>query len=460
MRKKKIWLAWLSVVVLLSLILGVILIGGTGDKSLYLIGQMTGGHAQFGLQCSSCHAKPFSGKEGLQKACLDCHAKELKEADDSHPKSKFTDPRNADRVAKLDARYCVACHVEHKPETSYVMGVTLPPDFCVTCHYDIAEDRPSHKGLEFNTCQSAGCHNFHDNRALYEDFLLKHAADKQMLQSQLLLVRNYKAKYRLDQKAGLSADIKPILAGREDVPVGLKQRIKVPANWHKTVHARAGVNCLKCHKATLSTKDWVDKPQHDVCKHCHKQEHATFLQGKHGIRLGLKLSPMTPAKARISMKKKALHKDLNCNSCHKAHQRNTRYAAVDACLACHDSRHVNNYKKSPHFNLWKKELAEIGRPGTGVSCASCHMPRRKYISAGNDYVWVDHNQNANLRPNEKMIREVCMNCHGLGFSIDSLASEQLIHSNFNGKPEESVKSIEWAKKRVKQKKKEKNNVQK
>ena len=29
--------------------------------------------------------------------------------------------------------------------------------------------------MGFETCASAGCHNFHDNRALYEDFLIKHA---------------------------------------------------------------------------------------------------------------------------------------------------------------------------------------------------------------------------------------------------------------------------------------------
>ena len=59
---------------------------------------------------------------------------------------------------------------------------------------------------------------------------------------------------------------------------------------------------------------------------------------------------------------------------------------------------------------------------------------------------VQHNQNANLVPNEKMIRPVCMQCHGLGFSIDSLADKQLIENNFQGKPGIHIQSLDMAKK--------------
>ena len=38
---------------------------------------------------------------------------------------------------------------------------------------------------------------------------------------------------------------------------------------------------------------------------------------------------------------------------------------------------------------------------------------------------VQHNQNDGLQPNEKMIRPVCMSCHGLGFSIDALAGKKV-----------------------------------
>ena len=41
-------------------------------------------------------------------------------------------------------------------------------------------------------------------------------------------------------------------------------------------------------------------------------------------------------------------------------------------------------------------------PQSGVSCATCHLPRIE----GDQGVWVNHDQNANLRPNETMAREV------------------------------------------------------
>ena len=33
-----------------------------------------------------------------------------------------------------------------------------------------------------------------------------------------------------------------------------------------------------------------------------------------------------------------------------------------------------------------------------------------------------------------MIRSVCMNCHGYGFSLDALSDVELIANNFMGKP--------------------------
>lgn len=457
MQIKKLWLIWFGLLVLISLVLTFILINENSNKRIFLIGKLTSGHSQFGLLCSQCHAKPFANKNDLQNACMGCHEKELKLADDSHPRSKFTDPRNAERVAKLDARYCVTCHVEHKPYSTYALGVTLPTDFCVICHYDIAEDRRSHKGLAFSTCQSAGCHNFHDNRALYEDFLVKHGNDKAMAISQVLPQRDFLQVYRQFVVQTKQSKFKAIKKGQEDLPQKLHKSNLIPAQWHKTVHAKAGINCMRCHHSTQNKQSWQVKPNYQVCQQCHKREYSSFLQGKHGIRLALHLSPLTPAMSGLKMHARAVHKQLNCNSCHKAHNRDTAYAAVEACLSCHASNHVNAYKKSPHFQLWLKQQSGLGKRNSGVSCASCHMPRMIMTIQGQTYVWVEHNQNSNLRPNEKMIRTVCLNCHGLRFSINSLASIRLINNNFNGRPQKKVKSIQWSQMRVKGKRYDGNN---
>jgi formate-dependent nitrite reductase cytochrome c552 subunit len=94
--------------------------------------------------------------------------------------------------------------------------------------------------------------------------------------------------------------------------------------------------------------------------------------------------------------------------------------------------------------LWEAEAVGGGTPGSGVSCATCHLPREIHRVSGQDIVRVQHNQNDNLRPNEKMIRSVCMNCHGLRFSIDALADAALVESNFNGTPSRHIPSIDMA----------------
>jgi hypothetical protein len=75
------------------------------NKGMFLFAKTTNGHYQIQLTCSACHT-PFQGVK--QEACLDCHGEALKAAEDSHPKSKFTDPRNADKLAILDAMRCMA----------------------------------------------------------------------------------------------------------------------------------------------------------------------------------------------------------------------------------------------------------------------------------------------------------------------------------------------------------------
>jgi hypothetical protein len=125
---------------------------------------------------------------------------------------------------------------------------------------------------------------------------------------------------------------------------------------------------------------------------------------------------------------------------------------VEACVACHRDGHTAAYEKSPHAALWKKELAGELPPGAGVSCASCHLPRDEYRepNSGARRVLVQHNQSDNLRPSEKMIRPVCMSCHGLGYSIDALADAKLVGNNFAGRPAAHVKSLDMVAQRVKE----------
>ena len=161
---------------------------------------------------------------------------------------------------------------------------------------------------------------------------------------------------------------------------------------------------------------------------------------------------MTPSQASsdLNFHEHSKHEELGCNTCHSAHGFDRQVAAVDSCLNCHADQHSLAFESSPHGQLWGKFVNKEIDFNQSVTCATCHMPRLSSKDNGEMVVRVEHNQNWNLRPNEKMIRPVCMQCHSLAFSIDALADPELIKNNFNGKPEVHIESMDWALKRESQ----------
>jgi len=434
-----LWSSWIVVTLILSVYLTNSLLGQ--DKSVFLPSETTHGHYQIEMACDVCHTS-FDGVK--QEACLDCHAAELELANDSHGEGKFADPRNASMLELIDAQKCITCHVEHRPDMTDTMGVTVPQDYCIYCHEEIAQDRPSHEGMPFKECRDA-CHNYHDNTALYEDFLLKNLHQPDTLDNPVTIGRNFMDVYRINPKD----PVKPLTLTDQDAPTGVD--LEKGKDWIDSSHANAGVNCMGCHRLEPSgtgNQVWTDKPDHRACEACHDLEVAGFLAGRHGMRLAIDLSPMTTDIARQPMKSDA-HKDLNCMSCHKAHKFSTdsRYTAVESCLKCHADDHSRAYKASLHFRLWNEELK--GQTKAGVSCATCHLPREVIEKGGIKRIVVQHNQNLNLRPNQKMIRSVCINCHGLGFSLDALVDAELVRHNFSEPPSIHIESLEMAEKRLK-----------
>lgn len=397
-----------------------------GEQRAFLMpGQMTHGHYQIELACEQCHT-PDS--DDMQQACLGCHGEALDQADDSHPPRKFRDPRNAELVLRIDARLCVTCHAEHQPDATLALGLTQPLDFCVHCHRDVGAERPTHVGLGFETCQSDGCHNFHDNRALNEDFLGAHVQEPPLLGSAAVWPLTL-------ADAGV--------APAPDAPAQHRSGGQVEAEWSKSAHALAGVNCSDCHDGEGSEFDL--NPDRQVCARCHPFQVSSFEGGKHGMRLAVGLSPMTPRAARLPMRPDAVDRQLSCVSCHGAHRFDRGEAAVEACLGCHADAHSLAYRGSAHERLWAAEQRGDGADGTGVSCATCHLPRTKQSPLGGTHA--QHNQNANLGPPEKMVRSVCMHCHGLEFTLSALLEPALIERNFDRPPQLGVQSLQWVRDR-------------
>jgi hypothetical protein len=449
--RRILWGLWLLATIGLAAWLANTMLTDTADKRVFMPGEMTAGHHQLQQACAVCHGDPLGGGEVLQQACIDCHGDVRRKPFDSHPASKFRDPRNADRLGNIDALHCVSCHSEHRPEITRKNGVTQPRDLCIHCHEDIAADRPSHRDMAFTTCTTGGCHNFHDNRSLYTKFLITHLDEAETLPEPVVPAREFAQ--LLDQITGYPLQQYPlqVLSAQDaddDLPDVPEQREQPLADWAATAHARSGVNCSACHQpqAQDGTRPaWTDHPDQQVCSTCHNLEVERFGKGKHGMRLAAGLPALHVSDARLPMRADAAHESLGCNSCHVAHRYDVRQAAAEACMNCHEDTHTLAYRDSPHAALWRRELNGESPAGSGVSCATCHMPRIDYDV--NDWlarIMVDHNQSANLSPNSKMIRSACLHCHGLEFSIDALADAVLIENNFNGRPSGHVQTMDLA----------------
>lgn len=207
--------------------------------------------------------------------------------------------------------------------------------------------------------------------------------------------------------------------------------------WQKGAHALTEVNCSSCHQNEV-TKELVAKPTAESCRSCHENSVETFLLGKHGIRTLESLSPLTPAMAHLPMKESAQDLQLNCNSCHNVHSVNTSVAAVDSCLTCHNDTHSLNYRNSAHAKT-AVNLSSLPRPNQKtVTCATCHLPR----NAVEDNVLVNHNNTYTLLPRDRMVKEVCLNCHGLEHAYNSIFDDRLVEANFARSPTQKMATFE------------------
>ncbi|MEO1520530.1 MAG: hypothetical protein AAFU78_07100 [Cyanobacteria bacterium J06633_2] len=211
--------------------------------------------------------------------------------------------------------------------------------------------------------------------------------------------------------------------------------------WQTSAHALADVNCSSCHLQG-EPKAFVAQPNHESCQSCHESSVDTFLLGKHGIRLLEGQSPLTPAMARLPMKADVHNRQMNCNACHNVHSVNTVQASVDSCLSCHNDTHSLNYENSKHAELFAEDKA-LPRPSNqSVSCATCHLPRQNIGSDSTPNVVVNHNNTFTLLPRDRMVSEVCMNCHGMEYAYNSIFDDELVTQNFTRPPSLQLQTLD------------------
>lgn len=211
--------------------------------------------------------------------------------------------------------------------------------------------------------------------------------------------------------------------------------------WQDSAHALNRVNCSSCHESQ-ETKRFVAQPNQESCRSCHEQAVDTFLLGKHGIRLLEGQTPLTPAMARLPMKEAAHDLQMTCTACHDVHSVNTVQAAVDSCLTCHNDTHSLNYEKSTHAQLFVSDRSLPRPSGNSVSCATCHLPRHAVEAGAGTVTRVNHNNTYTLLPRDRMAKEVCMNCHSIEYSYNSIFDDDLVEANFDKSPHLSLDTFE------------------
>ena len=212
---------------------------------------------------------------------------------------------------------------------------------------------------------------------------------------------------------------------------------EIKQQWQTSSHALAEVNCSSCHQ-NETTKKLVAKPTEESCRSCHENSVETFLLGKHGIRTLESLSPLTPAMAHLPMKESARNLQMTCNSCHDVHSVNTAVAATDSCLTCHNDNHSLNYQNSPHAKI-VADVSSLPRPNQqAVTCATCHLPRAKV----GDTVLVNHNNTYTLLPRDRMVKDVCINCHGVEHAYNSIFDDEIVEANFASPPTQKMETFE------------------
>lgn len=214
--------------------------------------------------------------------------------------------------------------------------------------------------------------------------------------------------------------------------------------WQGSAHSLNDINCSSCHRDS-DTQEFVSHPTGETCRSCHEQAVDTFLLGKHGIRLQEGQSPLTPAMARLPMKAEARDQLMTCNSCHDVHSINTVQAATDACLSCHNDTHSLNYENSRHAELFNADR-QLPRPSeNSVSCSTCHLPRHESTGVTVDdrpISLVNHNNTYTLLPRDRMVQEVCMNCHGVEYSYNSIFDDELVEANFDRPPTQKMETFD------------------
>ncbi len=420
-----IWLFWILVNVALLAFAYPPLSGHSDKNELYVPAKVAHSHHQIAGDCVSCHT-PFANR--TDNKCITCHENIYTEDSVSHKPVSFERNMHQDLLKKVDVTQCESCHRVHHNENDNLTTLVDASQYCLTCHNEIVTNKEHHHaGMKKEACSE--CHNYHDNTIAIASFVHQNRRGNKIKSDVNVLERNFLKQYK---QVSIYA-VRELGIEKNDAPRSLKFDDSILVDWQMSKHASAGVNCSFCH-LNNKTDQWLEKPDYNVCDNCHPRETDEYLLSTHGIRIKQNLPSFQVKDARLAMQKDASKKKLTCNSCHSDHRFNTELTVLETCLDCHNDEHSLAYKNSLHFKTLNDSREDHKKALSGVSCATCHFPRESIEVGKQLYTHVQHNVNRDSNKIKKFARTVCLQCHSLKFSLNSLNDKAVLKSNFSEQP--------------------------
>lgn len=147
-------------------------------------------------------------------------------------------------------------------------------------------------------------------------------------------------------------------------------------DWEKSLHARAGISCIDCHKADPTDSDAIKGHENDPtiiativspkdCARCHPGEAREFEASRH-------------SKARTFIQDIAGEKGRDAFLAYKIEGKK---AAVMGCEQCHGTKVVVNKDGRLDYQSWPNNgIGRTNPDGSNGSCAACHTRHRFSIA--------------------------------------------------------------------------------
>jgi hydroxylamine dehydrogenase len=179
------------------------------------------------------------------------------------------------------------------------------------------------------------------------------------------------------------------------------------ADWESSKHGIEGVTCSVCHgEEHTNVKDFkrVTLPDEHVCAHCHEEQFASFVKGKHNHGwTSLNVMPVTHVEPdelmeggrgcggchNMGVKSEAQKKEQrdkgyryqnnSCDECHTRHSFAKKEAQDPrACQQCHmgyDHPQWEMWSSAKHGTRWfVREAGRLPENAKAPTCQECHLP--------------------------------------------------------------------------------------